>query len=131
MKTNYFEFIPTIGQPAESHGRLVLVTVMQYLENLSDRQTADAVRSRIDWKYMLGPTLTDPGIDFSVLSEFRQRLLKGQAETLLLETLLDRCENLGMLKGKKKQRTDSTHVLAVVRAMNRVELVGEILSSLY
>jgi transposase len=77
------DLYPALGQPAESPGCLALVTVMQYVENLSDRQAAEALRSRIDWKYMLGLSLEDPGFDFSVLSEFRQRLLHGEAETLL------------------------------------------------
>jgi len=119
------DLYPTLGQPAESPGRLALITIMQYLENLSDRQAADAVRSRIDWKYILGLKLDDPGFDYSVLSEFRQRLLEGKAEVLLLEKLLERCEDLGFLKGKKKQRTDSTHVIAAVRALSLLELVGE------
>ncbi len=119
------DLYPSLGKPAESPGRLALVTVMQYVENLSDRQAADAVRSRIDWKYMLGLRLDDPGFDYSILSEFRQRLVAGGAETLLLEKLLDRCEALGFLKGKKRQRTDSTHILAAVRALSLLELVGE------
>jgi len=98
---------------------------MQFLEDLSDRQAADAVRSRIDWKYILGLELDDPGFDFSVLSEFRQRLIEGKAEMILLEKLLERCEELGLLKGKKKQRTDSTHVIAAVRSLSLLELVGE------
>lgn len=119
------DLYPTLGQPAESPGRLALITVMQFLEELSDRQAADAVRSRIDWKYILGLELDDPGFDFSVLSEFRQRLIEGKAEMILLEKLLERCEELGFLKGKKKQRTDSTHVIATVRSLNLLELVGE------
>jgi len=119
------ELYPSLGQPAESPGRLALITLMQFLEGLSDRQAAEAVRSRIDWKYMLGLTLEDSGFDFSVLSEFRQRLLEGKAETLLLDKLLEECDGLGLLKGKKKQRTDSTHVIAAVRALSLLELVGE------
>jgi transposase len=119
------DLYPTLGQPAESPGRLALMTVMQFLENLSDRQAAEAVRSRIDWKDMLGLSLEDPGFDFSVLSEFRQGLLEKQSEALLLEKVLERCEGLGMLKGKKKQRTDSTHVLMAVRELSLLELVGE------
>jgi transposase len=53
---------------------------MQYSENLSDRQAADAVRGRIDWKYALSLELSDPGFDYSLLSEFRQRLLDGEME---------------------------------------------------
>jgi transposase len=123
--TTFTNLYPALGQPAESPGRLALITVMQYLEDLTDRQAADAVRSRIDWKYILGLKLDDPGFDFSVLCEFRQRLLEGKAEALLLDKLLEQCESLGFLKGKKKQRTDSTHVIAAVRALSLLELVGE------
>ena len=109
---------PTLGQPAESPGRLALITIMQYLEDLPDRQAAEAVRDLIDWKYMLGLRLDDPGFDYSVLSEFRQRLLDGKAEALLLEKVLERCESLDLLKGKKKQRTDTTDVIAAVRELS-------------
>jgi len=67
---------------------------MQFRENLADRQAAEAVRARIDWKYLLSLDLTDPGFDFRVLSEFRDRLLAGDAEELLLEKLLERCRAL-------------------------------------
>jgi len=66
---------PRRGQPGLAPWRLALVTVFQFLEHLSDRQAADAVRSRIDWKYALGLELSDPGFHFSVLTEFRARLL--------------------------------------------------------
>ena len=79
---------PHDGQPALFPARLALVSVLQFAEGLSDRQVADAVRSRIEWKYALGLTLDDPGFDASVLSEFRSRLLAGGAEMQLFETLL-------------------------------------------
>jgi len=100
---------------------------MQFREHLADRQAAEAVRARIDWKYLLGLTLTDPGFDFSVLSEFRDRLLASSAEELLLEKLLERCRAMGWLKARGQQRTDSTHVLAAIRVLNRLELVAETL----
>src|SRR3954470_23441068 len=75
---------PVRGQPAHSPWRLALVTVLQFTEGLSDRQAADAVRGRIDWKYALGLELTDPGFDFSVLCEFRARLIAGRLEQGLL-----------------------------------------------
>src|SRR5215475_3022270 len=115
------------GQPSLPPWRLALVTIMQFRENLADRQAAEAVRARIDWKYLLGLDLTDPGFDFSVLSEFRDRLLAGSAEELLLDKLLERCQALGLLKARGQQRTDSTHVLAAVRVLNRLELVAETL----
>jgi len=118
---------PMNGQPGLPPWRLALVTIMQFRENLADRQAAEAVRARIDWKYLLGLALTDPGFDFSVLSEFRDRLLAGSAEELLLEKLLERCRAMGWLKARGAQRTDSTHVLAAIRVLNRLELVVETL----
>lgn len=115
------------GQPAASPGRLALATVLQYVEGLSDRQAAEAVRGRIDWKYALGLTLTDPGFDHTVLSEFRARLVAGKAERLLLDILLKRLEECALVKPRGRQRTDSTHVLADIRGLNRLERVGETL----
>jgi hypothetical protein len=85
------------------------------------------VRARLDWKYLLGLELTDPGFDHSVLSEFRARLLEGQAEQRLLDTLRQRLQEMPLLKARGRQRTDSTHVLAAVRTLNRLERVGETL----
>jgi hypothetical protein len=104
-----------------------LVTIMPFRENLADRQAAEAVRARIDWKYLLSLELTEPGFDFSVLSEFRDRLLASSAEELRLEKLLERCRALGLLTARGQQRTDSTHVLAAIRVLNRLELVAETL----
>lgn len=118
---------PSRGQPAERPWRLALITIFQFAEHLSDRQAADAVRARIDWKYALGLALTDPGFDHTVLSEFRARLLAQGAERLLFDRLLERLSHLGLLKPRGRQRTDSTHVLAAVRALNRLELVRETL----
>jgi transposase len=96
------------GQPAEDPARLALILVMQTIEGLPDRQAADAVRGRIDWKYALALELTDPGFDDSVLSEFRKRLVTGQLEILLLDTLLQQLQERGLLQARGKQRTDST-----------------------
>ena len=118
---------PARGQPAESPWRLALITVMQFVEGLSDRQAADAVRSRIDWKYALSLELTDPGGDASVLCEFRARLVEDTAEPALLEAMLSRFKERGLLKVRGQQRTDSTHVLAAIRTLNRLESIGETL----
>jgi len=83
------------GQPGLSAWRLALVTIMQFRETLSDRQAAESVRARIDWKYLLSLDLTDPGFDFSVLSAFRDRLLAGSAGERVLDKLLERCRVMG------------------------------------
>lgn len=113
------------GKPGISPAQLALVTVLQFAENLPDRQAAHAVAARIDWKYALGLELTDPGFDFSVLSKFRARLVSAGLEEKVLELLLARCAELGLVKSGGRARTDSTHVLAAVRELNRLELVGE------
>ena len=123
----FAHLFPKRGRPAQAPWRLALVLVMQFVEGLSDRQAADAVRSRIDWKYALGLELTDPGFDYSVLSQFRQRLLTGNPEQQFLETILTAFQERGLLKAGGRQRTDSTHVLAAVRVLNRLERVGETL----
>ncbi|MCI0710942.1 MAG: transposase [Chloroflexi bacterium] len=123
----FADLFPTVGQLAESPWRLAVVTVMQFTENLTDRQAADAVRARIDWKYALSLELTDDGFDFSVLSEFRKRLLANGAEARLLEIMLAGFQERDLLKAGGKQRTDSTHILANVRDLNRLEFVSETL----
>ncbi len=121
----FADLFPSRGQPAEAPWRLALVTVLQFMEHLTDCQAADAVRDRLAWKYALSLELSDPGFDHSVLSEFRTRLVEHIAEERLLDALLDLCKERGWLKARGKQRTDSTHVLAKIRALNRLECVGE------
>lgn len=123
----FADLYPNDGQPAIRPWRLALTTVMQFAENLTDRQAADAVRDRIAWKYALGLELEDAGFDFSVLSEFRQRLLDHKAGQRLLDEMLHLFRAKGLLKGLGKQRTDSTHIVAAVRKLNQLELVHETL----
>ena len=113
------------GRPGWSPSRLALVTVLQRVEDLTDRHAAEAVRTRIDWQYLLGLPLDDPGFDHTVLAEFRGRVAGGGLELVVLDTLLARLAAGGLVKAGGKQRTDSTHVVAAVAALNRLELAGE------
>jgi transposase len=115
------------GKPAEAPWRLGLVCLSQYLEDLTDRQAADAVRARVDVKYLLGLEIDDPGFDFTVLTEFRTRLIEHQAEHRLFDLLIAKLNEQGYLKKRGIQRTDSTHVLAAVHRYHRVELLPETL----
>jgi transposase len=116
----FADLYPQVGHYGEPPWRLALVTLMQFSENLTDRQAADAVRGRIDWKYALGLALTDTDFDFSVLGELRTRLIVGAAEERLLTTMLDRFTDRSLLKRRGHQRTDSTHIVAAVRSLNRL-----------
>jgi transposase len=118
---------PTRGQPAEAPARLALTTILQFAEHLSDRRAADAVRSRIDWQDVLGLELTDPGFHHTVLSEFRPRLVTGEAASLLLAALLTLARAEGLLTARGRQRTDSTPVVAAIRVLNRLERGGKTL----
>ena len=113
------------GRPGISPAQLMVVSVLQFCEDLTDRQAAEAVRDRISWKYALGLELDDPGFDASVLSEFRARLVAGDLTDLPLDALLERLVAKGLLKSGGRARTDSTHVLGAIRSLNRLELAGE------
>ena len=124
---SFADLFSTRGQPAEAPWRLALVCIFQFIEGLTDRQAAEAVQQRIDWKYALALELAHPGFDFSVLSKFRARLIAGGSEMHLFEVMLDHLKTQGLLKARGRQRTDSTHILAAVRVLNRLERVGETL----
>jgi transposase len=113
------------GRPGWSPSRLALVTVLQRAENLTDRMAAEQVRARLDWKYLLGLPLDDPGFDHTVLAEFRAKAADAGLEAVPLDSLLERLAADGLVKAGGKQRTDSTHVIAAVASLNRLELAGE------
>ena len=125
---DFADLFPKLGQPGLPPWRLALVTLLQFRENLPDRQAAEAVRARIDWKYLLGLELTDPGFDHSVLCEFRSRLLDGQRRgapaAQAAGGLPERAGCSRRAAGSGPTRPTS---LASIRALNRLELVGETL----
>lgn len=126
-EADYVDLYHPEGKPAVSPVLLSFVTAFQYMEGLSDRAAAEAVRVRLDWKYALHLPLDYEGFDFSVLSEFRDRLIEHQAEERLFEHLLDQLRDLGLIKRRGRQRTDSLAVLTKVRDLNRLELAVETL----
>ncbi|TWP44020.1 IS1182 family transposase [Lentzea tibetensis] len=125
VDNDFVDWFPVDGRHGVAPARLALVSVLQYAENLTDRQAARAVACRIDWKYALGMELTEPGFDHSVLSEFRDRLAEGDRADRLLAVMVERLAEAGLVRARGRQRTDSTHVLAAVRRLSRVELVAE------
>ncbi|MBT2399195.1 IS1182 family transposase [Streptomyces sp. ISL-100] len=125
----FADLFPARGKPAWSPGRLALVLVLQFVEGLTDRQAAEAVRARIDFKYALALDLADPGFDFSVLSEFRDRLVEADAGRRVLDGILVAAREKGLLKTTGRARTDSTHVLSAARELCWLEMVAETLRS--
>ncbi|NEA45151.1 transposase, partial [Streptomyces sp. SID10815] len=125
----FADLFPARGKPAWSPGRLALVLVLQFVEGLTDRQAAEAVRARIDFKYALGLGLDDPGFDFSVLSEFRDRLIEAEAGRRVLDGILAAAREKRLLKSAGRARTDSTHVLSAARELGWLEKVAETLRS--
>jgi transposase len=119
------DMYPRLGQPGLSPALLLMVTILQFRHNLSDREAAQAVADRISWKYALGLELDYTGFDASVLCEFRARLAEGGRADALLEGMLERLKAAGLVRAGGRQRTDSTHVIACVRRLNRIESVGE------
>jgi len=115
------------GKPGISPVILAFVSVFQFMEKLPDRQAAESLRMRMDWKYALHLPLTYGGFDFSVLSEFRDRLLQHGAEGRVFDTLVNEFREMGLIKERGKQRSDSMAMLSKVRKLSRVEMVIETL----
>jgi transposase len=122
---DFLRVYPKWGKPSYSVWRLALITILQTIEGLTDRQAAQAMEIRLDWRYALSLPLSYSGIDFTILSDFRERLVSNGATELLLQPILDLSRERGWLKAGGKQRTDSTMVLARIRSLNSLESVGE------
>jgi transposase len=123
--TSFADLYAHQGPSGISPARLAVITLLQFREDLGDEEAADAARSRLDWKYLLALPADDAGFDASVLCEFRARLLPGDRALRLLERLIEVAEGQGLVRKRGMQRTDSTHVLAAVRRLNRLQLVQE------
>jgi len=123
----YADLYSAEGKPGISPILLAFLSVFQFMEKLADRQAVNALRMRLDWKYALHLPLEYEGFDFSVLSEFRDRLIKGQAEGRVFEKLVKQIREMGLIKEHGKQRTDSMAMLTKVRRLCRVETVVETL----
>jgi transposase len=125
---DFGELFDSRGARVLAPGYLAAVSVLQFVEGLTDRQAAEQALYRIDWKYLLGVDLAHPGFDFTVLSDFRERLARDDAaERLVFHAVLERLADAGLVAPGGSQRIDSTHVLAAIRTLNRLELLGEAL----
>ncbi|MFD8747631.1 transposase [Streptomyces sp. NPDC059616] len=121
---DFGDWYPRDGRPGLSPAQMATVCVLQFLLGLLDRQAAEAVR-RIDFKYAMAMELDDPGFHHSVLADFRDRLTEDGRADRLLDLALARLKEAGLVRERTTQRTDSTHVLAAVRDLTRLELITE------
>ena len=115
------------GRHALSPALLAMITIFQFQESLPDREAAEMVAARLDWKYALHLPLDYEGFHYSCLCYFRQRLLAHDKDALVFEAILNKVKSLGFIKRKGKQRTDSTAVIGAVRELSRLEMVTETL----
>jgi transposase len=113
------------GRPGINPVILSLVTIFQFLEDVPDRVAASFVETRLDWKYALHLPLDDSGFHYSDLCNFRKRLYAHDKATLIFDQLLEKIRSMGYLKKRKHQRSDSTHVLAKVCHLSRLENLSE------
>jgi transposase len=120
-EADFADLYPLEGQPGLSPVVLAFVTVFQFMEKLPDRQAAESLRMRLDWKYALHLPLEYVGF------EFRDRLIEGKAEGRVFERLVEQIRAMGLIKERGKQRTDSIAMLTKVRNLSRLELVVETL----
>lgn len=112
---------------ADSFWPYSLATVLQYLEDLTDRQMANATRTRVDLKYALHLPLIFPGIDPTVLCRFRQRLVLNQAGREAFQQVVNHVEDF--LVGRKKNLADSSLIITTICTISRYEIVMEVISN--
>ena len=122
---DYAAMYSPVGRRPISPRTLVLTMILQFLENLPDRQTARNVVLRLDWKLVLGLELDDPGFHFSLLQVFRDRLEAHDKQRAAFDVLLEKLKELGLIRKRQNQRLDSTHVLGHLRRLSRLECLAE------
>lgn len=118
----FADLYPIRRQPAYAPWRLALFTLMQFREGLSDRQAAEAVRGRIDRKFLLALDLTDAGFDYSILCEFRGRLLERKGIERLLERVLEATRAASL--SCSTQRTATASAVSCQWAASRISHVS-------
>ncbi len=113
------------GPIPDSPKVLALASLLQFITKVPDRQAARYARMDLGWKLALGLPIEHAGFHFSLLSEFRERLLCSEKHRLIFDECLLMLVELGLVRKGGKQRLDATHVLGAVRELSRLELVCE------
>ena len=113
------------GRPAIDPVLVAGVTLLQFMEKAPDRQALEHVRLHLGWKHALGLAVDYAGFHPTSLVNFRQRLLEHQESRCVFDAILRGLEGKGLVKRRGKQRLDSTHILAQVSSMSRLEKTRE------
>ena len=113
------------GRPAIDPVLLCGVTLLQFMEKVTDRRAAEQVVYHLGWKYALDLELPYEGFHPTVLVYFRDRLEENKAERVIFDGIVDLLIELGLVKRRGKQRIDSTHILGYVKEMSRLECAVE------
>jgi transposase len=113
------------GRPAIEPVIMAGVTLLQFMEKAPDRKAIENIRLHIGWKYALDLSWDYTGFHPTSLSEFRKRLVKHSAARVLFDAVLDEVQAAGLVKKRRKDRIDSTHVLGNVARMSRLEVIWE------
>jgi transposase/IS5 family transposase len=117
----------TSGRPAIEPVIMAGTTLLQFMEKAPDRKAVNELRLNIGWKYALDLTLDYAGFDPSSLVYFRRRLVNSGSERLLFDTILHELQKAGLVRKKRKERIDSTHIVGNVARLSRLEMVRETL----
>ena len=121
-----FDLLDATGdKPASSLLIPALVTIFQFAEHLADRRAADALRSRLDWKYALHLSPDYPGVDPVVLCEFRQSLFRNSAARQVFQLILNRLSESELVRFGYVEWPIAPDVLSAVCRLSRLERLIE------
>jgi transposase len=104
---------------------LLGVSLLQYLEDVPDRQAVEMLRYHAGWNLALNCQLGEQQFHPTSLVHFRQRLLEKDLSAVAFEAVLDALAEAGLIRRKSRQRLDSTQMLGRVSRMSRLDCVRE------
>jgi hypothetical protein len=96
------------GRPSIPAPVMASVLVLQTLHDLSDRETAEAVRCDLRWKVATGLALDHEGFDASTLVYWRRRLAKSLRPHRINDAVRVVVAATGVVRGRSRRAVDST-----------------------
>jgi hypothetical protein len=96
------------GRPSLPADLVGAVLVLKELHDLSDPQTADALKYDIRWKVACGRSLTQVSFDPSTLVYWRRRIANSSRPDRVFDAVAEVIAQTGILRGRRKRCVDST-----------------------